>query len=179
MGTKIYLAYGSNMNMEQMEVRCPKARPIGTTEIKDHRLVFRGVADIEPAKGMTVPVAVWLITPECEAALDTYEGVKSGFYRREFVTLLNGDKREKALVYKMNSGGIMPPSDYYLDAIRQGYQDFGLDEKPLNAAVKHSRKHRRVSWEMHQRQARRDARHAAKVRQPSWLDDTDPSYRSI
>jgi len=31
--TKIYLAYGSNMNLEQMAVRCPNAKLMGP-EIK-------------------------------------------------------------------------------------------------------------------------------------------------
>ena len=31
---KFYLAYGSNLNVEQMQFRCPDARIVGTAEIK-------------------------------------------------------------------------------------------------------------------------------------------------
>ncbi len=65
---KLYIAYGSNLNLEQMSNRCPTAKVVGTSEIKDHKLVFRGphahaVATVEPCKGESVPVLVWQITP--------------------------------------------------------------------------------------------------------------------
>ncbi len=58
---KLYIAYGSNLNLSQMKHRCPTARVIGTSELKDYELVFRGsghnaVATVEPCKGSTVPV---------------------------------------------------------------------------------------------------------------------------
>ena len=36
MGKK-YIAYGSNMNIEQMSRRCPNAKPIGKTVLKNYR----------------------------------------------------------------------------------------------------------------------------------------------
>lgn len=74
---KTYLAYGSNINTEQMSCRCPDARVVGTSVIPDHKLVFRGrmyaaVATIEPEKGSSVPVLVWKISGRDEAHLDRY-----------------------------------------------------------------------------------------------------------
>ena len=51
---KKYIAYGSNLNLEQMARRCPTAKVIGAGEIRDHELLFRGyresaVATVEPA----------------------------------------------------------------------------------------------------------------------------------
>lgn len=79
MTAKKYIAYGSNMNLEQMERRCPGARVIGRGWLRDYRLFFAGrseaaVASIEPAEGHAVPVVLWEITPEDEQALDRYEG---------------------------------------------------------------------------------------------------------
>ena len=59
-----YLAYGSNLNVAQMRLRCPNAKPIGTAEIKDYELLFKGsktgsYLTIEKKKGSTVPVGVW------------------------------------------------------------------------------------------------------------------------
>ena len=59
-----YLAYGSNLNVRQMKLRCPTARVVGTAEIKDYELLFKGsqtgsYLTIEPKKGGIVPVAVW------------------------------------------------------------------------------------------------------------------------
>ena len=43
MGKKrYYLAYGSNLNMEQMHYRCPGAVPLGTAELEGYRLLFKG-----------------------------------------------------------------------------------------------------------------------------------------
>ena len=51
-----YIAYGSNLNRAQMALRCPDAKVVGTGEIKDYELLFRGnrngaVATVEPKKG--------------------------------------------------------------------------------------------------------------------------------
>ena len=87
MNSKLYLAYGSNLNLEQMANRCPTAKVVGASQINDHRLLFRGahagaVATIEPFEGGNVPVLVWEITPTDEAALDRYEGWPF-LYRKE------------------------------------------------------------------------------------------------
>ncbi len=72
MKNKLYIAYGSNLNLPQMAGRCPTAKVVGASEIKDYALVFRGgrhgaVATIEPCEGSSVPVLLWKITPKDEA----------------------------------------------------------------------------------------------------------------
>lgn len=42
MAIKKYIAYGSNMNLEQMEYRCPGATVTGKGWLQDHRLFFAG-----------------------------------------------------------------------------------------------------------------------------------------
>ena len=70
-----YIAYGSNLNRAQMALRCPDAKVVGTGEIKDYELLFRGnrngaVATVEPKKGESVPVLIWEISPRDEFNLD-------------------------------------------------------------------------------------------------------------
>ncbi len=132
---RLMLAYGSNLNQADMRRRAPGARPRGAAMIDNGRLVFRGVADVAPAMGYRCPVGVWEITPKDEAALDSYEGVRSGFYDKEELTLPTG---EKALIYMMAASGVYPPCQFYVDVVRQGYRDFGLDEKYLDAAIYHA-----------------------------------------
>ena len=53
---RYYIAYGSNLNVQQMRWRCPGARIIGTSELKDYRLLFKGsktgsYLTVEPEKG--------------------------------------------------------------------------------------------------------------------------------
>ena len=44
MKEKIYCAYGSNMNLEQMSHRCPNAKVIGKGKLENYKLTFRGVS---------------------------------------------------------------------------------------------------------------------------------------
>lgn len=70
----LYFAYGANMNIESMAFRCPAARPVQTLCLRDWRLRFYSHATIEPCRGAEVPGVLWQITPECELALDIFEG---------------------------------------------------------------------------------------------------------
>ena len=36
-----YIAYGSNLNIAQMDERCPGAQPVCTAKLEDYELVFR------------------------------------------------------------------------------------------------------------------------------------------
>ena len=69
-----YFAYGSNLNMKQMASRTPFATSEGHMYIDNWRLVFRGVADIEPHEGSRLAVGMWKITKPDEDNLDRYEG---------------------------------------------------------------------------------------------------------
>ena len=82
----LYLAYGSNLNIKQMKIRCPYAKPSGTFYMPNYRLVFRRVADITKSEGNKVPIGVWKITKQCEIALDRYEGYPT-LYRKEYISL--------------------------------------------------------------------------------------------
>ena len=41
MENKVYIAYGSNLNLPQMRERCPGAQVIGTSVIDGYGLLFR------------------------------------------------------------------------------------------------------------------------------------------
>lgn len=77
-----YLAYGSNLNLEQMAKRCPTAKLVGVGLLEDYRLIFRYYLTIEKQKGSVVPFALWEIDEESEQMLDYYEGFPH-FYRKE------------------------------------------------------------------------------------------------
>ena len=47
---RYYFAYGSNLNLKQMETRCPNAELVSAAELEGFKLVFRGVLDIERAR---------------------------------------------------------------------------------------------------------------------------------
>lgn len=138
--TTYYIAYGSNLNKEQMRRRCPKAKDVGRILLPDYRLVFKGVADIVEAKGYFVPVGLWLITEECEQALDTYEGYPRLYRKQYWNWSPDGSKRNNHLLmaYVMNIDEIRPPSQQYYDSISDGYYDFAIPTCYLEEALEHS-----------------------------------------
>ncbi|HCT64803.1 MAG TPA: gamma-glutamylcyclotransferase [Lachnospiraceae bacterium] len=140
MKTKIYAAYGSNMNIEQMRVRCPDAKVIGTGTLKDYKLTFRGttrgVANIEKKSGSNVPIVLWEITPKCEKALDIYEGYPR-LYVKQDIDVVSEKGIIKAMAYVMTpkyTKMAAQPAKYYFSVIADGYFDNGIDLKPLETA---------------------------------------------
>ncbi len=130
---RLYIAYGSNLNLKQMPRRCPSAEIVGTATLHNWRLRFRGgrsgaIATIEHQKGCKVPVLVWRLQPSDERALDSYEGWPY-LYRKEQLQITINGKRTSAMVYIMNEvvRSYNAPSDAYFDSIYEGYKDAGFD----------------------------------------------------
>lgn len=137
---RFYIAYGSNLNLEQMAKRCPTAEAVKSTYLHNYRLMFRGkgtaVATIEKHKGGKVPILIWQLQPSDEHNLDIYEGFPH-LYRKEILKVTVNGKRVRAMVYIMNER-LHPydtPSRSYFDTIRQGYKDSGFDTNILRQAV--------------------------------------------
>lgn len=132
---RLYIAYGSNLNLPQMELRCPTATIVGASEIKNYELLFRGVATVEPKEGASVPVLLWKIEPLDERALDRYEGWPY-LYRKEMVDVELQGKPVSAMVYLMNDVRSYDlPSDYYYRVIEEGYKTAGFDTAVLEQAL--------------------------------------------
>ncbi|WP_346914213.1 gamma-glutamylcyclotransferase family protein [Clostridium sp.] len=137
---RLYGAYGSNMNLEQMSHRCPKAKIVGTGTLEGYKLTFRGrykgVANIEPCKGREVPIVLWEITEDCEVALDLYEGYPNLYIKEEVEVKVKG-KPKTVMVYimvKQYTHMIAAPIEYYFNVISRGYSDNDIDLKPLQIA---------------------------------------------
>ena len=131
---KLYIAYGSNLNLEQMQYRCPNSKPIGTAMLQDYELEFRGVATIVPKKGVAVPVLLWQISPQDERNLDRYEGFPN-LYRKETYEIELDRHKVSGMAYVMNGGQIAAPNIHYYCTIAQGYRENHLNLEYLNAAV--------------------------------------------
>ena len=154
MEKRYYIAYGSNLNVQQMCWRCPDARIIGTSELKDYRLMFKGsktgsYLTVEPEQGCTVPVAAWAVTEQDELALDRYEGFPSFYYKKEMMLDIKGIRtgkirRRRVFVYIMHEDrpyGI--PTSSYMSTCGQGYQFFGFPVDKLMEAYQYSKERTR------------------------------------
>ncbi len=147
---RYYIAYGSNLNTEQMQRRCPDARLIGTSTIEGCELLFKGSGTgayltIEPREGGNVPAAVWEVSAADERKLDRYEGYPV-FYHKTNMKLsvaLAGTDEVRILdgfAYVMCSERTlgMPAIDYFITCA-QGYQAFGFDIHTLLDAYNNSK----------------------------------------
>lgn len=143
MSKRLYVAYGSNLNIRQMKYRCPGAKLYGTGVIDNYELQFKGqphsaFATISPKEGASVPVAVWEISERNEQALDRYEGYPSHYFKQNVPVQLDGEE-VNAMVYIMNlKMGFGLPSPYYYQTVYEGYNDCELDTDVLDKAVMES-----------------------------------------
>lgn len=119
-----------------MAYRCPRSKVVGTSEIKDYELEFRGVATIVPCKGTSVPVLIWELDERDLPALNRYEGYPRLYRHEEMIFELNG-KTYTGMAYLMNYGKLSSPSQQYYSTILQGWEN-GLDEKYLQTALENS-----------------------------------------
>lgn len=143
MKKRLYIAYGSNLNIEQMASRCPDARVVGAGELKGYRMLFRasgrpGVATVEPCEGRAVPVLVWEISSSDEDSLDIYEGWPN-LYRKENLTAELENGPVGTMPYVMNDGRhLSAPSGSYFATIMEGYEVADFDTAVLYKVVAES-----------------------------------------
>lgn len=146
---RLYLAYGSNLNIEQMKRRCPTATIYGKGAVRGYRLLFKGTEGnayltIEPCQGEAVPVVVWDIKPDDELALDRYEGYPRLYEKEDMIIELETGEVVETMVYIMTDKvegrtSLNMPSERYLITVAEGYKSAGFDVEVIQKALKASR----------------------------------------
>jgi hypothetical protein len=147
---RLNVAYGSNLNVGQMAMRCPTAKIYGKGILKGYRLLFKGREEnayctIEKKRGGKVPVLVWELQPEDEKALDFYEGYPKFYDKEDVKVKLEDGTIVEAMVYIMTDK-VMDriylnlPSRSYLETVKAGYHAAGFDEVFIEDALATSEK---------------------------------------
>jgi gamma-glutamylcyclotransferase (GGCT)/AIG2-like uncharacterized protein YtfP len=97
----LHFAYGSNMDRAAMRRRCPTAAAIAPARLDGWRFVITrdGYASIVPAAGDCVHGLLWQLGSRDLAALDAYEAIDRGLYRRRTLPVAGAGGRVPALVY--------------------------------------------------------------------------------
>jgi len=124
----LYFAYGSNMDANQMNRRCPGAECAGTATLEGYRFIInkRGYATLSAETCSQVYGVIWLLSNEHEKALDRYEGYKQGLYDKCF-----------RIACRRNEDHV--PCLVYIDHRNQsaGHPRAGYMERIIDAAVAH------------------------------------------
>ena len=130
----LYFAYGSNLNHFQMKKRCKDSIFLKKINLKNFRLTFRSkyrAADIEPKKKSIVPGGLFEISKSDEKKLDIYEDFPL-LYKKYFFYRY----RKKIMTYTMvNKSAFKFPTERYLNIVKRGYKDCGLDIKYLKQGL--------------------------------------------
>ena len=102
-----YIAYGSNLNKEEMKQRCKDAK--------------------------FVRVAVWDVSESDKKSLDEYEDYPYLYNCFEEKVSLENNKTITGFIYQMyDHFPICKPSDSYMERCKQGYRDMGWDDSILD-----------------------------------------------
>ena len=100
---ELYFAYGSNLNVGQMAVRCPMAQLVCRAVLEGYELAFRrGVLTILPKAGGRIDGILWKVNDRDERALDRYEGYPH-LYTKESLTVQTDTGSQTAVAYVMTT----------------------------------------------------------------------------
>ena len=130
---KLYIAYGSNLNIEQMSWRCPTATIWGKGILKDWTLIFRSMrgpayATIKKDAGSLVPGVVGELDRRSEFSLDRYEGYPSFYHKEDIEVTMDNGEAITGMAYIMNQQAVPGiPSKSYVRTIMEGYLDNNLN----------------------------------------------------
>jgi gamma-glutamylcyclotransferase len=136
----LYFAFGSNLNVAQMRLRCPTSTVTGKAQLLDHALEFSGISrrwqgggtcNITPSPGSSVLGVLYRLSPADFDVLDGFEGAP-GRYRRREIEVNAGDDTIVAITYtRVVTPAMNPPSPAYAATVAYGYGLHGFALPPL------------------------------------------------
>jgi len=138
---RIYIAYGSNLNIKQMQQRCPGVKIHSKSELKDYKLVYRysssgAYATIIRSAGSYVPVVLYKISEKHEHILDQYEGCPVYYEKKEIFVKLGNNQVVEGITYIMpDSAELGKPKTEYLEKIKEGYKYHNLNINVFLASI--------------------------------------------
>lgn len=124
-----YFAYGTNINLAQMDKRCPYAKVLGKAKLEGFELFFtkRGVPSIRAKTEKVVWGILWEIGENCEKSLDSYEGFPE-LYRKETVFVAKNSLDIETFTYIANENEEGKPG-HYLATLLLGAKDNKLPQQ--------------------------------------------------
>ena len=126
----LYFAYGSNMNFDQMNIRCPGSEFVSSAYLNGWKYYINGdgYAGIEKFDGTLTYGCIWRLSQDHWRSLDQYEAVDEGYYTRAEVSAWSQKAQAelKVVVYLSNNQKYGIPSLSYHNSVIEGAQQVGL-----------------------------------------------------
>lgn len=125
-----YFAYGSNMSNKQMAVRCPQSRRLGPALLTGWCwfIAADGYASVRPNVQSSVEGVLYDVSSSDEAALDLYEEISIGAYKRSELPVQHNHQIYTALIYINTAIGEGLANAQYSRILQEGATDAGLSE---------------------------------------------------
>ena len=130
-----YFAYGSNLDVDSMQERCPQANVLGPGCLQGFRLTFTwhstgwgcGVADVVESTDDEVWGLVYSITTTDLEALDRYEGYPRCYGRSQATIQTRKATLENVWLYTVREKAeFIAPSCLYVDILKRACADYAF-----------------------------------------------------
>jgi len=139
-----YLAYGSNMNCEQMRKRCPENIFIKKAYLKDYKFIYDdysknwngAVGNVVESKDNIVWGVVFEITEKDLKNLDKHEGYPEVYNRKQIDIYDNEGNVLSAIVYLREKQDEGKPSEAYENMVIQSAREHAIPEKYIEKYLK-------------------------------------------
>lgn len=131
---KLYFAYGSNLELNNMRGRCPDAEVYKkNVKLEGWELNFRTYLTIEKKEGAVTPGTVFKVSERDIMNLDYYEGYPYMYYKA-YLKLADGTK---VMTYVMNTlqRDRKMSSQRYLSIVQRGYKQNNINPVYLDEAL--------------------------------------------
>ena len=115
----LYFAYGANMDVAAMAIRCPGSKPVGRGRLPRHRFIVTqdGYASVVRDPRREVHGVLWDAGLADIRTLDKFEAVDRGLYVKITQSIIVEGGARRALVYVGCSGFVGKPKPGYLEAV--------------------------------------------------------------
>lgn len=135
----LYFAYGSNMALAAMRLRCPASAPLGPARLARHRffIMREGYASVARDPRHEVWGLLWDLALADMPALDRYEGVGGGLYTKAQQPVVSETGARRALVYLGRSTAAGRPRAGYMEAVLAAAGEAGLPAYYLRWLARH------------------------------------------
>lgn len=127
----LYFAYGANMDTAAMRERCPRSSPLGRARLVRHRfaLISEGYATVTTDPRAIVHGVLWDLALSDVRALDAFESVASGLYRKIVQPVFReGGASSRALVYVGKASASGRPLPGYMENVIASARSWELPE---------------------------------------------------
>jgi gamma-glutamylcyclotransferase (GGCT)/AIG2-like uncharacterized protein YtfP len=115
----LYFAYGANMDVAAMAMRCPGAKVIGIARLPRHRFFITadGYVSVMRAPNSTVHGVLWELVLSNVRALDRFEEVDRGLYAKIQQPVICETGPRRALVYVGLNAAPGKPRPGYMEEV--------------------------------------------------------------